>query len=411
MRIEQVIKRRPIIKWLQIVHRWKMRRRRRRDRRSRFGEKGPQWPLPVAVILWAIVVGLVVTGAYLVIYYWVLMPKVEAVADSTILSMALTIAAGTGGLVLLVVNYRKQHDLEESRFVERFGAATAQLGHEDVAIRLAGVYALVGVAERTRYRGQIQQCIDVLCGYLRLPYEPNTAEPHQTSKVIKRPGKDAANFAREEHYKYRQNDAVVRQTIVTVIAEHLQRKARYKWSSFAFNFTGVYFEDATFDRAVFSGEQVSFERATFGGAKAWFNGATFSGERTSFLGATFSGERTWFDGATFSGERTWFDDVTFGAALTWFKGSTFSGERTSFCGATFESELAWFVEATFNGDKTSFKGVTFVGKEVDFRNPRQWNPAPHFDWDNPDSGVLKPDNVRPEEWPPTEKCDPVSGDS
>jgi hypothetical protein len=56
--------------------------------------------------------------------------------------------------------------------VERFGAAAAQLGGQDVAVRIARVYAMAGVAdESTGLRRQ--QCIDVLCGYLRLPYSPS----------------------------------------------------------------------------------------------------------------------------------------------------------------------------------------------------------------------------------------------
>lgn len=49
-------------------------------------------------------------------------------------------AAGFGGLVALVVAYRHQSDLEDGRFIERFGAAAAQLGDTDVAVRIAGVY-------------------------------------------------------------------------------------------------------------------------------------------------------------------------------------------------------------------------------------------------------------------------------
>jgi hypothetical protein len=34
----------------------------------------------------------------------------------------LTVVAGVGGAVALVVAYRRQRDLEQGRFVERFGA-------------------------------------------------------------------------------------------------------------------------------------------------------------------------------------------------------------------------------------------------------------------------------------------------
>lgn len=376
-------KARPPIKWLRTACRW-------RERRRRWGEWGIKLPMLASILIWASVTGLVVTSAYLVIYHWVLEPTNDLISNSTVLSMSLTIAAGTGGLVLLVVNYRKQHDLEESRFVERFGTASLQLGNDDAAVRLAGVYALTGVAERTRHRGQIQQCIDVLCGYLRLPYEPNKVGTHQTLEIVKYPDSDTADLEREKHYKYRQNDVSVRQAIVKVIAVHLQKNSRSRWSTFDFDFTGVRFVSADFEGAVFSGKQVSFERAIFEGEKTWFKEVTFNGERTSFNGATFGGDMTWFEGATFRGERTWFDEATFAAEQTWFEGATFSGERTSFDEVRFSGRWAWF------------KGVTFSGMEIDFCDPRQWDSV-MFDWDDANSGISKPPNVKPDEWPPKVK--------
>ena len=41
--------------------------------------------------------------------------------------------------VALVVAYRRQKDAERAQFAQRFGAASAQLGDSDVAVRVAGV--------------------------------------------------------------------------------------------------------------------------------------------------------------------------------------------------------------------------------------------------------------------------------
>lgn len=49
--------------------------------------------------------------------------------------------------VALVVAYRRQRDLEQGKFVEGFGAAAKQLGDADAAVRMAGVYAMAGVAK------------------------------------------------------------------------------------------------------------------------------------------------------------------------------------------------------------------------------------------------------------------------
>lgn len=91
--------------------------------------------------------------------------------------IALTVAAGLGGAVALTVAYRKQslaeanvEREEASAYRDRYGAAAAQLGHEDAAVRLAGVYALANLADD--WEQKRQQCVDVLCAYLRLPWDP-----------------------------------------------------------------------------------------------------------------------------------------------------------------------------------------------------------------------------------------------
>jgi hypothetical protein len=66
----------------------------------------------------------------------------ERAAPIEVLRTALSVVAGVGAAVALVVANRRQRDLEQGRFVERFGAAAAQLGDTDAAVRLAGVYAM-----------------------------------------------------------------------------------------------------------------------------------------------------------------------------------------------------------------------------------------------------------------------------
>src|SRR5262245_13821855 len=83
-----------------------------------------------------------------------------------------------------VVNFRKrrlakngkipeQRRGEDDRvrvFNRRFATATRRLGHARTAVRLAGVYALAGLADD--WQDGRQTCIDELCAYLRMPYEP-----------------------------------------------------------------------------------------------------------------------------------------------------------------------------------------------------------------------------------------------
>ncbi|MEV6334584.1 pentapeptide repeat-containing protein [Nocardia vinacea] len=370
----------------------------------------------------------------------------------------MTVVAGVGGVVALVIAYRRQRDLEQSRFVERFGAAAAQLGATDVAVRIAGVYAMAGVADESDGLRR-QQCIDVLCGYLRLPYSPDLGANHQSKLVLKhhRATADGTRADDEErHLEYRHNDREVRATIVRVIADHLRPTAEYSWSTSDFDFRTAYLENVDFSRAkflgsarfgeaTFSGAVTSFADAIFSGT-ASFDGATFSNTASfadatfsdsasfvfvifsgtalfyratfssdvSFLEATFSAGK--FDGAIFSGiavfshatfastasfdsatfsNDVFFIDATFSSTAS-FDSATFSG-TTMFIHVTFAS-TASFSGVTFSGS-ASFSGVTFSGTTV-FVDPKQWGPpAPRFDWDQDIS--QKPANIEPQNWPPS----------
>lgn len=391
--------------------------------------------LPFAIFIGIFMLVCFALGAYLALNELLPVDETKKTGLFDVTRLALTVAAGLGGLVALVVAYRKQKDLEEGRFIERFGAAAAQLGHTDVAVRMAGVYAMAGAADRTHDSEQRQQCIDVLCGYLRLPYSAEAGDNHQTRVVQRRlarsPGEED-----EIHYQYRQNDREVRQTIVRVIATHLQPTARSSWSSYDFDFAGALLEAADFTDAVFNGESVSFYRAMFNGRATSFNNAIFSGTETLFHGATFGGEVTDFARALFSGkhasfsravfgaettslagavfdaERNWFVDAAFLGAKTSFASAVFSGQDASFLNVVFSSNDTFFVDVTFSGERISFRRATFSGERtsfaradfgkgsVSFGDPKKWDPPPQFDWDPGRKRMAKPANVAPDEWPP-----------
>src|SRR5215471_3908391 len=75
---------------------------------------------------------------------------------------------------------RKQLDrtLAEQRtrtLNERFATAASQLGSDKPpAVQLAGVYAMAGLADD--WQENRQTCVDVLCAYLRMPYEPDPGD-------------------------------------------------------------------------------------------------------------------------------------------------------------------------------------------------------------------------------------------
>ena len=86
---------------------------------------------------------------------------------------------------------------------ERFATAAEQLGSDKPAVRLAGVYAMAGLADD--WAENRQTCVDVLCAYLRMPYEPD-------------PGQDAPEPERLAFRAIRE----VRHTVIRVITAHLQ---------------------------------------------------------------------------------------------------------------------------------------------------------------------------------------------
>ncbi|MGO4856264.1 pentapeptide repeat-containing protein [Arthrobacter sp. 2MCAF14] len=331
---------------------------------------------------------------------WVLPHGGDPIQPKDLTQFSLTIVAGIGGVVALVVAYRRQGGIEQSRFVERFGAAASQLGHSDVAVRMAGVYAMAGVADET-VAHERQQCVDVLCGYLRLPYSPELGSNHQAELQRKVPAREGEESTRR--YLYRQNDKEVRQTIIRVIKSHLQRDVRESWSPCAFDFRGAVLEDANFDRAIFVGYPTTFDRAMFIGAETSFHaaklnavsfkGTRFSATETSFDVAGFSSSSS-FEGAVFSGAKTSFQGAfsTHHHEVT-FEGAMFLGTETSFCEAEFVSP-------------TNFRGCNFGEGRVDFSWPRQWVPgAARFDWDErlpAEERKPRPGNVLPPapEWPP-----------
>jgi len=265
------------------------------------------------------------------------------------IKIGLAVVAGLAAAVGLTVSYRKQRGEEEGAFTARYSSAADQLGHDKAAVRLAGVYAMARLADD--WQPQQQTCIDVLCAYLRMPYDPGKA----------------AEGERE-----------VRQSVVRLIRDHLREAATVSWQGRDLDFTEALFDDASFVEASFSGGLVSFDRATFSGGHVSFNGArfigghvsfdraTFSGGLVSFDRATFSGGLVSFAGASFSGGQVDFNGASFSGGHTYFMGASFSGGHLGFNGATFSGGHTYFVEASFSGGHTYFMGASFSGGRVGF---------------------------------------------
>jgi hypothetical protein len=273
--------------------------------------------------------------------------------------------AGVAGAVALVAAYRKRRDTAQGGFTVRFGAAAAQLGDHDAAVRMAGVYAMAGVADESRSFARRQQCIDVLCGYLRLPYDPAHGSSHRTGQTRTTTDPDKSNATVVEQFTFRQNEREVRDTIVRLITTHLQPEAKTSWSQHSFDFTHSTFEDARFTRAVFAGPRTTFTGAAFLGTVADFSKTLLSGADVSFASATFNCTTT-FDKAKFTAAHTRFDGTTFGSTAV-FMNTCFDGLQT------------WFARARFIGDVTNFEGAVLPGSSSSLFHEVEWRKDPNMD--------------------------------
>ncbi|WP_227980931.1 pentapeptide repeat-containing protein [Nocardia spumae] len=319
--------------------------------------------------------------------WWVLWLLLGAKADTPnqldLTKIALSVSAGVGGAVALVVAYRRQRDNERGRFAQLFGAAAAQLGNADVAVRMAGVYAMAGVADEFSARSRRQQCIDVLCGYLRLPYDPADGATHLSSRKTTA---EAEGAEVERVYRLRQNDREVRRTIVAVIAAHLRPQAEISWSTYHFNFDDAVLENVDFRWAVFAGRHTHLRGAHFTGDRsANFESVQFVGQHVTFHGARFDGDAlfrgarfvpaedevhtgrvgTSFINAAFHGKAD-FSDTEFGGLRTRFTGARFSGRSTAFVRARFTADVTGFDAVRFAGKRTHFEAVTVESPRITF---------------------------------------------
>ncbi|WP_024806185.1 pentapeptide repeat-containing protein [Nocardia sp. BMG51109] len=345
----------------------------------------------------AVLGGLAVAALTWWLLWWLLGAKSETPNQVDLTKIALSVTAGIGGAVALVVAYRRQRDSERARFAELFGAAARQLGDADVAVRIAGVYAMAGVADEFRAPARRQQCIDVLCGYLRLPYEPDAGSNHLVSRI-----EEAASQPKVElHYQFRQNDREVRRAIVDVIVAHLRPSAEVSWSDRDFDFADAVLEDADFRYAVFAGERAYFARSVFTGSRATtFEFAKFAARYVSFRKAVFRGRAAYFRQVEFapragggSEERgtgttfeeslfespVYFDDATFGGRSTRFTSATFSGGKTGFAGVRFDAETTAFDAVTFDGAGVGFDNTDFAGTRISFAGARFYSARTTFD--------------------------------
>ncbi|MEV3925909.1 pentapeptide repeat-containing protein [Actinomadura coerulea] len=271
---------------------------------------------------------------------------------------------------------RRTHELtERGQRTDRFTAAVAQLGDSSPVIQLGGVHALALLADDSPTREFRQACIDELCAFLRLPYDPDPGDrpaERQGARV------DPAEHARARA-AYRAGREV-RHTVIRIIGSHLRDGAPISWQGHNLDFTDVIFDGGDFNGAVFTEADVSFRGARFISGKVSFSGAEFNCPRAhssqaenhtfkvDFSGAEFAGAMVNFSRARFVGGVVDFTNAEFSASSVDFGGSEFAGAMVNFSNVRFTGSRVSFTLARFTGGGLVFTCAKFASGSVDFKH-------------------------------------------
>lgn len=284
------------------------------------------------------------------------------------LRIGLSVGVGCGGVIVLYLAWRRQRSTEETlahqervadyaetdarerRITDLYTKAADQLGSDKAPVRLAGLYALERLAQDNP--AQRQTIVNVLCAYLRMPFD-----------LPVDPGKST-----DEH-RERVQERQVRLTAQRILRTHArpgegggEKPVETYWPGLELDLTG-----ATLESADFSGchiDRLSLANARVAGAAA-FIGTVFDGN-VLFAGTEFGGVARFteakfggvarFTGARFTGIARFMKAQFIGAA--WFTEVKFAG-LVSFDQVRFDN-VATFGRAQFDGE-TYFTEVKFNG--------------------------------------------------
>lgn len=297
--------------------------------------------------------------------------RLDTRAGVDLVKLGLTVAGGLGGVIALVVAYRRQRvteqenaraeeeahrarirdERESTKFVtERFAAACTLLGHDAPAVRLAGVYAVAALADD--WVDQRQACIDVLCSYLRMPYEPD----HRATG-------------------FRQGEREVRLSITRVIRDHLRSSATTAWNEHAFDLSGAVFDCGDLGQIILTG-RMDLSHARFVDGTVNLQDVALRGGHLDLTGAVVAGG--WLD---LRGAR--FFDVSLRAGVT-----------LDLRGATVRGGGIDLRNSAFRGGQVDLRGITFAGGVVDLRAPDEWVRPPELNYDPVPDGLWLPEAPR-----------------
>ncbi|MFE8978550.1 pentapeptide repeat-containing protein [Streptomyces cyaneofuscatus] len=292
----------------------------------------------------------------------------KPVGVQDVIKTTVTVLTLIGAVLAALYAYRKQlldegtsHRADSTQLTERYTKAAEQLGHEQAAVRLAGVYAMARLADD--WPEQRQVCVDVLCAYLRMPYETETTAP-----------------------AFRHGEREVRLTIIRTIRDHLQYPTTTNtWCGHNLDFTGATFDGGDFGGSNFSGGAVDFNSSTFSSGEVFFSGSTFSGGAVDFSGSTFSGGEVDFSSSTYSG-----GEIDFSSSTYISGNSRYTNGKVSFLVSAFSGSRVFFGGSAFFGGEVDFRGSTYTSGTVEFGDSQvlstatvHWGPFPPIPVNHP----------------------------
>ncbi|MCP3800681.1 pentapeptide repeat-containing protein [Allokutzneria sp. A3M-2-11 16] len=242
--------------------------------------------------------------------------------------------AGTVGIFALLLAVRRQqhqeitandttHDATQRRVTELYTKAIEQLGNSQAPVRLGGLYALERLAQHNS--DQRQTIVNVLCAYLRMPYQP----PATLTELPK----DADQASVEKHDKQttenleRTQEREVRLAAQRILHSHLQPGPEGIGAP-----DEAYWQDIDLDLS--GAHLINFALTRSHVRSANFRSTTFA-ESTSFRLATFAGNLT-FHSARFMNTAT-FNQATFNMGAS-FEAATFDS-GANFRSSTFNSHV------------------------------------------------------------------------
>ena len=194
-----------------------------------------------------------------------------------------------------------------------------------------------------------QMCIDVLCGYMRLPYQ---STPVQQSTHG------------EPDYKLGERE--VRLAILRTVRDHLRKGAEPSWQGCIFRFHRTVFDGGNLSYIVMSSGYMSFYHAKFVGHTLDFRHAVFNGGTTAFQEAQF------LDGTV---------DLRYAEFLT--------GSKVTFPDCKLSGGKVDIRYAKFSGGTVDFSTAVFPGSgTIDIQDPEVYNVPPKLPQPLP-AGILK----------------------